>query len=69
MGGSSLLCWQRLAAMKPVQQQVPRRGASLAKYLLIARLARVGAVMRYISALSGGTDTRCRHLMALVLVT
>ena len=55
--------------MKPLQQQVPRRGASLAKYRLIARLAGAGTVERYISALSGGTDTRRKHLMALLIVT
>lgn len=55
--------------MKPLQQWVPRCEVSLAKYLLIARLAGMGAIKRYDSALSGGTDTRHKHLMALVLVT
>lgn len=58
-----------VAAIKPLQQWVPRCGASLAKYLIIARLGRVDAVMRYDSALSGGTDTHYRLLIALVLVT
>lgn len=62
------MLWWEPAAIKPLQQWAPHRGA-LAKYLLIAGLAGAGAIMRCISTLSGGTDTHCRHLMALVLMT